>query len=435
MHISSQHPISVPLRWIGTAVFALNVVACSGDGATIIDRRELGPASSVDPEDDDAAPLYALVTTAWGPDGQTSYLTTLPSLEAGTVLSLDSAIERPGNWSMLGIDGYPAVWLAHWDGPTIERWDLRDDGTFVLGQTLSFANLGVTQAGRAEFGPLTLERASFPEVATGTLVNWNPTTMEVLASLPLGIPDDGAIPPAPRGAVAMADGTLLVDYFYLDAERRVGDSAGIVAVDWSNNEILGRDEWDGCGMNKPAGQTSDGTAYFTVQADWVHATLLFEPGEPWASPPCIFRVLPGSIRRDPTFAPTDLGDLIGGGITGSLEVLNDNLAYFMAWDEELFAEELTVENYFDRRFSIPAWKWYTWDMRSAEAVEVPNTEPLAAATATIKGDGRKFFADRRLLSDNGGLGISPTYELAPNGTIEPAFIGYGTLSSNIVRLR
>jgi len=379
-------------------------------------------------------PLYAAMVTVAGPDGDTSYLTTIGSLDAGSVLDIDAGIEFPGTASILGISGHPSVWVTSWDEPTIERWDLDRNDTFQRGPTVSFAKLGVENTGYVSLSlAFTLERAAFYSRELGALVQWNPSTMEIVATLPLDIPDNGTIPPADGWVQLRPDGTVLVDYYYLDGDWNLGDRVGLTTVDWIKNEIVGRDEWLGCNYLGRGGHTSDGTAYYTALAQWVQDALLW-PGEPSTAVPCALRVLPGETAFDRDFSPTDLGDLVGGRqVTGSLEVLNDERAYFVAWHDELVPEPLTPENFDGLRYSTPAWKWYTWDLASEQATEV-ESDPFASQPDVLWADGRMFFRDQCLTADRGGRGITPLYELTAEGTLENAFIGYGIVDS-IVKVR
>src|SRR5262245_36098093 len=90
---------------------ALGAVAgCGSDGATIIDQTSTAATPGRVAVGSDDSPLYVMAPRAQTPDYSTSYLVTLPSLDAGTVLSFDQGIEFPGIWSVMGIDRYPSVW-------------------------------------------------------------------------------------------------------------------------------------------------------------------------------------------------------------------------------------------------------------------------------------------------------------------------------------
>lgn len=411
--------------WASAAALSLAMSACSSDGVTVIDSR---PASPGEPDAPAETPesVYAMTVHAFGPDATTSYLVTVPSLDAGTVMDLDTAIELPDYANVSGIEGEPHVWLGYDASPTIERWDLGDDGRFERGPTLSFANLGASYVSPDAQGAfVSKELAAVPNQQTGELIFWNPTSMEIIGSLDLELADREGIPPLVRSTTARPDGTLLLSYYHIDAEGNFADVAGIIVVDPAARAVIARDEWAGCNYNY-ARATADGTVYLTVGAQWIQGSLIYPEGGPWLAEPCLLRIRPDATQFDRDFDPNVLAGLAGGRhITGNLELATGSEAFFVAWHEELMTEELTVENFDSVRLTMPAYKWYHWDMASNQATEVAG-DPFAALPTVNTIDGRMFYSDQRLVGDSGGLGIAPNYELTPNGP-RPAFIAYGTI--------
>jgi len=438
--VSGARSTSAALRSTraAAAALALGTSACS-DSATVLETsgQQANPAEGTGPagggeatpgEGVDTAQtgsLYAMTVHAFGPDSTTSYLVTVPSLEEGNLMDLDTAIELPDYANVGGISGEPFVWLGYSNSPTVERWDLDASGRFVRGPTLSFANLGASSVSPDAQGAfISRELAAVPNQDTGELIFWNPTSMEIVGSLDLEIPERDGVPPLVRSTTARPDGTLLLSYYYLSAEGRFVDVAGIVVVDPSGPSVLGRDEWEGCNYNY-ARDAADGTVYLTVNASWIQGRLVYPDGGPWVATPCLLRVLPGATEFDRGFVPEVLSGLAGGRqITGNLEPTSEREAFFVAWQDELVTAELTPENFDDMRYTIPAYKWYLWDIVGAQAVEVPG-EPFAALPEINVVDGRMWYSDQRLAGDNGGLGVVPFYELTPTGP-KPAFIGFGT---------
>jgi hypothetical protein len=256
--------------------------------------------------------------------------------------------------------------------------------------------------------------------------------MELVDSLDLEIPEREGITPLIRSSTAREDGTLLLSYYHISPDGEFADVAGIVVVDPSVPAVIARDEWEGCNYNY-AREALDGTIYLTVGAQWIQSRLVYPNGGPWLAEPCLLRILPGTSEFDRELDPNVLGELAGGrAITGNLELRSENQAFFVAWHEELMTEDVTVENFDSVRFSIPAYKWYLWDMQAQVASEVPG-EPFAALPTVTRIEGRMLYADQRLADDNGGLGVVPFYELTESGP-EAAFIGFGR-TWNILRVR
>jgi hypothetical protein len=391
-------------------------------------------SSSKDNGDDQSGDaVYAMTFHAFGPDDtDTSYLVTMSSLEEGSEMDVDSAIELPDYANVSGIPGEPFVWLSDFSTPIVERWDLQKDGSLKKGPTLSFSNLGVSSVSPWAQGTyLSLELAAVPNQETGELIFWNPKAMEIVDTLDLEIPEKNGIAPLIRSLVARPDGTLLASYYHISTEGEFADGAGIVIVDPEKNEVIARDEWEGCNYNY-AKLTADGTVYLTINASWALRELIYEDG-PWLAEACLLRVLPGETQFDREFDPKTLVKLAGDRpITGSFEPLSENEAFFSAWQDEVVTQKFTAENFDDVAYSTPGFKWYHWNMKTGETVEVPG-EPFAGIPSINRVDGNLLFGNQDRASENGGLGVAPFYKLTPEGA-EAAFTSYGTIW-NILRLR
>src|SRR5262249_40787675 len=75
-------------------------------------------------------------------------------------------------------------YAAPFGDPVIERWTVSASGKLERGARVSFANLGVTSASNVAYTPLYSDTKSY--FTSGTdLVVWNPTTMELVKTLPL----------------------------------------------------------------------------------------------------------------------------------------------------------------------------------------------------------------------------------------------------------
>lgn len=385
-------------------------------------------AAATKAEDEAASSsVYAMTVHAFGPDTTTSYLVTMPSLEEGTLMDLDSAIELPDYANVTGIAGKPSVWLSDFSTPIIERWDVTEDNSLKRGATVSFANLGASSVSQGAQGAfVSAELAALPSQDTGELILWNPTTMEIIGTIDLEIPDKDGIAPLIRSTVPRPDGTLVLSYYYINSEGVFADGAGIVVVDLDKKSVVGRDEWAGCNYNF-AKMLPDGTVYLTISGHWALRSLAYPkdaPVPPWTAEPCLLRVLPGAQKFDREFDPNTLGKIAGDkAITGNFEPLGETEAFFTVWHEELMTEAFTPENVDDLRGKTAAFHWYHWDMKADKVTKVPG-KPFAGIPEVNPVDGKLIYADQTLSEDNGGLGVVPYYELTKDGA-KPAFIGYG----------
>src|ERR1043165_6396486 len=89
--------------WASLAALALAASACS-DNTIVLDAPP-GSGEPTDPDEGEVTPehVYAMTVHAFGPDSTSSYLVATPSLEAGNVIDLDTAIELPDYANVSGI--------------------------------------------------------------------------------------------------------------------------------------------------------------------------------------------------------------------------------------------------------------------------------------------------------------------------------------------
>ena len=227
---------------------------------------------------------------------------------------------------------------------------------------MDFSGLGLTSSYQAVNGFFTPARGAFINNATGNLIIWDPSKMEIVSQLNLAIPDRAGVPAFVRDVVGRPDGTIIASYYYLDDNGYPKDGAGIVTVNKELTQVIGRDEWSACKYTTLGGQLSDGTVYFVAAGQWVLPNLVFPSDAPYRTPACALRVLPGATTYDRAFGNLDLGTLTATPrIAGTLNIVNDNLAFFVAWHDELVTNKLTPANFSEQGYSAPGWKWYSWD--------------------------------------------------------------------------
>lgn len=439
-------------RWLpAAAILASLGIACSSDEATIVEREPVGlepaggaggagaePAGGASGSAGAASgPLYAVSTNVFGPEEVTGYLALVPSLDAGTTLDLDAAIEFPGGGFAAGVDGQPYVYVGKLDSPTIERWELTAEGTLQPGPTISFANLGLTATFSVAFSPIVdMQRSYFVDPGLGVIAVWNPGAMQTISTIPLGLTEQSPFRPEPSILLnqVRGDGKLFVPYAWRGEDwPRLGASSGLLAIDTASNAVVEQTEWEGCEYAILGGQTSDGTLYYSTEAHWALPRLTY--GGDNGSSSCALRVLPGQSAYDATYESVDLSALVGGReVAGDLLIVSDERAFLRVWHDEDVAEPLTVENFGDRWGTVRAWRWWTWEIGAAQATEVPDQQPAAGWSHPLRVDGRVFVSDSARLSENGGRGTTPLYELHPSGELRPALTGFGQLRQ-IVRVR
>jgi hypothetical protein len=133
-------------------------------------------------------PLYAIATQIYGADtsSSSSFVRLLSSLDESEV-DLGVAREYNGRASV----GTVGDWLFVMDGeqPLIDRFAVAADGTLTLEAQLSFANYGMPYWSIAPWGNTMVSptKAYFSNPADGSLLVWNPTTMQIVGEIPLPV--------------------------------------------------------------------------------------------------------------------------------------------------------------------------------------------------------------------------------------------------------
>src|SRR5262245_7954044 len=119
---------------LATAIAAAVACGCGSDAA--------GPAAG-----GNTGPLYLVSTNVTGPsDDLTGYLALVSSLDESATLDLSRAVEIAGGANAMGIVGESSVYAGLWASPTVQRWDLQQDGTLAPGPVISFAQFGLSDA-------------------------------------------------------------------------------------------------------------------------------------------------------------------------------------------------------------------------------------------------------------------------------------------------
>jgi hypothetical protein len=192
------------------------------------------------------------------------------------------------------------------------------------------------------------------------------------------------------------------------------------------------DEWVGCEKVQLAGQTSDGTAYYTADTGRVMNRAVYGAGH--GASPCGLRVVPPGVTFDDGF-DVSLSSLVGGRpVVGDLIVVSDDMAFLRAWHDEDADEVVTPEN-IEVASAARAYRWWTWDLSSPTATLIPNQTPMSSFVDRFTVEGRSFIVDNTVIDDNGGRGNAPFIELLPSGELKPALTAKGQVGGAIFRIR
>jgi hypothetical protein len=404
---------------------------CSGSDTVVIDATappstEVG---SVAPPESASGAQYVISTRVFSPDLATEvgYLTTVPSLEAGSTYGLDNAVELPDSGIAFNRHGDPWVYWASGTEPTITRWEVAADGSFTRGPSMSLANLGLVDASAAADSPIfSADKSYFVDQAQGTIIIWNPSTMTLLGTIPLDVGTGGPLSPIVFSTLGVNGDRLFASmYSWSDQDwTRMGDSARLFVIDASSNTVLRSVDESRCNQLALGGVASDGTAYFSSRSYFTLPRLVF--GDGYGAASCSLRVVPPGEEFDAGF-DVDLSSLVGGRPAGDFTLVNDDTAFIRVWHTESVSKP-TRDNW-DTMRNEAGFRWWRWRIGAPSAEEIIDQSSAANTVQLRRVDDRVY-----------ALRYTPDYsettleELRADGTIVPGLSGPGGIYG-VLRMR
>jgi hypothetical protein len=352
--------------WV-PVLFALlsGTLACSSDS---ISRATTGGPEETGNSGEE--PVYVAFVAVPAVDGYTFYATTLRALD-GSNLSLDTAIEIPGNrGNRMYVNG-TSVFVGESESANIVRYDVLRTGELVPGQRMSLTQLGATPGNVNLFA--SDERAYLVDQwgPTGLqIIKWNPRTMETVGTLDIS-------------AVGSSD---YID-FDVQSAVRWGNYFAIPysLKNWDNYEIdpdstvllLDADTEEtrvitapGCAYTTSAVVSADGDLYLGSSS----FAYLFKQFDPTLSINCVARVRADSLLIDETYK-LDLTGATAGRDAGDLAYTAGRDGYTLSFYPEE-TEAFDPANPF-AIFDANAWRPWAVDLSSGTGRELDF--PLSSA--------------------------------------------------------
>lgn len=405
--------------WVGpiSGAWLLALVCGCGDEATVIG----GDPNAGQPSDE---PLYAIASTSFGVEGETSYVALVPSLSAGTSIDYDQVLEIAGGASLFGRSGERFFGLGQGEEPTITRFDVGADGVPVQAGELSLLSYGLSNTW---FDPglvpiLSETKAYVIDSTQMQVIVWNPSTMTVTGSFPLdgvALPDHETLfEPDPT----LRDGQLLVVALH-NREDATAPVSTLVTLDVETDQVqVARDER--CGGLWDSVLDSSGDLYLATGV-WDAAqnrTL----GAATSGPPCLLRVRAGQTVFDPDYYVA-MSELAAGQTAGALVGGTGDRAYIKVLDEAGLGEIDAAS--FDEVWSGAHWQWWSIELGASGLAEATaSLPPSAAASGMLSVDGAAFVR-------NGTADLSETTLLDMSGPEPRAEMTMRGFPYGIVRVR
>lgn len=384
----------------------LALCAACGDGADVVCVGVTGPECAVAPlapppesatpggsagaepstgePGASSEPAFLLGTRVWDDTTITSYFHVVSSLDAGTRVRPDRALEVPGSAKLYA--AYDLGWFAVGSGeaPEIARYRLDADGRLVNDARLSFQAYGVADLWDTLYF-VSPTKAYYPDRAGGQLIVWNPSEMRVLGSIAL--PEtlrDGYLAlygyaPIWRGSELL----ISVGWFDWDVNDAVLPETGLLAIDTTTDAVVRFDVDARCGgVTHPiAAPSGDTYLVSSAIAGAAHRLGRLE------SAPCALRVPASAARIDPEYFVT-LADVAAGQLAGEPVPGPNGSLFLRVFDEALAAPTAPTATW--ELTGRAAWRWWRWTPGAGEASPVEALPPSTADVLWFQLDGHVY---------------------------------------------
>jgi len=419
--LNSSQALCALGRGVPTALTSLLLLLCAcGDSAEVIDAPPAGAGGSNEPAPN-TDPLYVVSTTVFSGEEAQGYLVPVTSLEPGTTFDLNNAIEAPDN-TIAARPGEPYLYVGSSETPTITRWDLQGNGSFVEGPSLSLANLGLSRASVSLDLMYSAEKAYIPDDDNHQVVIWNPKTMEIITTLDLGVASEGALLPWMWISVR-PDVVLVTVSWEGDFENdwsAFGDHVTVIAIDPVTDTIMSTTTDPRCNYLFWGSQTSDGTAYYSPFSYYTPIRSML--GDDRGVESCALRVPAGGKTFEDGYE-LDLSSLVGGRPAGNLFLVSDDVALIRVWHSELVAPLREDKSNWEDVIGEAGFLWWRWQLDSPSAEQIPDQQPGASEiTGAYRVDNRNFLP--RVSADYSSTTLD---EVNANGEFVPVLTGPGNI--------
>jgi hypothetical protein len=332
----------------------------------------------------DADPAYLIGTRVWVDTTATSYFNVVSSLDKGTEVSREQALELPGPAKLYAIPDVGWFGLGGGEEPTITRYGLSADGKLQKEKTINMLSYGV-QGLWDNLYVVSKTKIYYPDRDNRQLIIINPTEMAIEGAIKLPeTAQDGFL--SLYGYTPLLRGNKLlftVGWFDWNVNDSVLGETGLVVLDTDTDTVDSFDIDKRCGGITTGVTTADGDTYFVSSALAGVAHRLGR--QPTA--PCALRVKAGAEAFEEDYL-VELGELTNSEVAGEPVPAGGNGIFLRAFEESeaTFTEESATYELTGQT----AWYWWRWNVETGEASLVDELEPSTSDVLWFEVGGRVF---------------------------------------------
>ncbi|MEM7138006.1 MAG: hypothetical protein AAF500_15605 [Myxococcota bacterium] len=355
--------------------------ACGSSDAT-------PPDDGVGPSND--GPLYVLSARITTGSELASFALIVDSLEEGTAVDFGTSIEIANGGIVVGPPGQGVMYAVDGATPELTEFRLQPDGSFAMGETLSFLNFSVTteRVARGNFIFLSDTKVYSIDTFAQLIIIWDPSVMAITGTIDLseiGIPGEVAL--VGDGEV-IRDGEVVIaiDYLGLGQNGQTGfaSESVLLFLDPNTDTITRVLTIENCGSVGSLFLDDRGDIYGASSFAGITTRVVGDRG----GPECVFRIPRGTYDVvDQALLSERTGDLIAGSMFRS----RDTLAYFRVLDLSLLPSDTATAGEVS---AARAWTWGLLDLAQNEPIRlVPELGVNGAVVFGFEIDGETWVAE------------------------------------------
>ncbi len=394
--------ITFGLRAFGAAC-ALGAFAISATTACGSAGDDPGSTTGREPIFSAGSELYSLGSVVMTPDGRTTYIQVLTSLDVEKVDNR-KAIEVPGNGVHLAGFGHVFVGLA--EEPVIVRYKPDGDGRLRETGRLSFGAHGLS---KVPFGSLLVSESKAYSVSEEThrALIWNPSTLEIEGEINLERfkreQEDTEF-----WTVSHHEDRLYIPVRHANwDEGQIRKRVALVIVDMKTDKIVGVAEDDRCASGGRPVFTENGDAYVMGDGRNWSAQLFarLQSVEPPKS--CFLRIRAGKVVFDPDFYVEVPSVTNGYDVATELEPggQGKGLAFAKIFDPSKLPDGVEIQEDFAFWFQ-PAYRYYRFEL--GDEIRAKPVRGLPWSSLAWEG---RVLDDKLYVGEDDGSGQSDVYEV------------------------
>ena len=359
-------------------------------------------------------PKYVVGSVVFSPEGETSYLNIVDSLEPQT-LDYEKALELPGWADLWTHEGF--LYVTSRENSTVTKYTITDANDFVEEGKISFTGYGEVDVAFWSNTFVAADKAYMIN-GTGNYVIWNPLTLEITGELELPELPEHAPFLLRAGTLdrsnVIRDGKLYQPMYWSDADyAQFSPDSRVVVIDIATDSVDEVIDVPCAGIDIGT-KDDDDNLYFSTWTSGVYEPLLLG-----ADPNCVAKIAAGENTATNGFTYADIAEGREGAAVRGFR--DGRLLLSIFYDEKV---DFTAEDA-DPWELLGGSNWRTWlyDPADGSAEEVAELDWNSGATYVFPIDELHYvlvpstdYAATTVVALDADLKATPAFDLQGWGT-------------------